>query len=175
MICSITSSGFAIPPDQNASQTRSILLFSSPVITPAGYLDPQTQIGTAHVITGVDGHAHGRPLRRIADGAARAVDHQILDPTVAGRFRACGSPAAWTDDRALVEEREVAAHLSRSRCPARMLCHACAVKAREAWGSGAGRPTTRGKAKEPEEGLDGPEAPQGSRGPAAWALGLDRS
>src|SRR5437762_1783539 len=29
----MTSSGFAIPPDQNASHTRSTLFFSSPVIT----------------------------------------------------------------------------------------------------------------------------------------------
>lgn len=34
MICSITSSGLEIPPDQNESHTRSILLFNSPVITP---------------------------------------------------------------------------------------------------------------------------------------------
>ncbi len=34
VICSITSSGFAIPPDQNASQTRSTFDFNSPVTTP---------------------------------------------------------------------------------------------------------------------------------------------
>lgn len=33
MICSITSSGLLMPPDQNAFQTPSILLFNSPVIT----------------------------------------------------------------------------------------------------------------------------------------------
>jgi hypothetical protein len=33
VICSITSSGFAMPPDQKASQFRSIFAFSSPVIT----------------------------------------------------------------------------------------------------------------------------------------------
>jgi len=33
VICSITSSGLLMPPDQNAFQTPSILLFSSPVIT----------------------------------------------------------------------------------------------------------------------------------------------
>ena len=33
MICSITSSGFAMPPDQKASQIRSTFAFSSPVIT----------------------------------------------------------------------------------------------------------------------------------------------
>jgi integrase len=33
VICSITSSGLLMPPDQKASQTRSILLLSSPVIT----------------------------------------------------------------------------------------------------------------------------------------------
>jgi len=32
VICSMTSSGLEMPPDQNASQMRSILLFSSPVI-----------------------------------------------------------------------------------------------------------------------------------------------
>ena len=35
MICSITSSGLLMPPDQNESQMRSILLLSSPVITEA--------------------------------------------------------------------------------------------------------------------------------------------
>jgi hypothetical protein len=33
VICSMTSSGLETPPYQKASQTRSILLFNSPVIT----------------------------------------------------------------------------------------------------------------------------------------------
>ena len=40
MICSITSSGLAIPPAQNASQMRSILFLSSPVsIDPRAIFD----------------------------------------------------------------------------------------------------------------------------------------
>ena len=40
VICSITSSGLAIPPDQNESQMRSICDFNSPVIIYISMLGP---------------------------------------------------------------------------------------------------------------------------------------
>jgi hypothetical protein len=53
VICSMTPSGFAMPPDQKASQIRSIFAFSSPVITArkrieecGGRRDQRTIVGT---------------------------------------------------------------------------------------------------------------------------------
>lgn len=58
MICSITSSGFDIPPDQKASQTLSTLPLSSPVIilrAPAGTAYWAPWVGESARIHGAEG------------------------------------------------------------------------------------------------------------------------